>query len=74
MTKILPAHKLLRPRTINPQSGRIVVMDAEQLRRFILDFTPGEMQQVKELWREHAARKNLIDFEANDARAPKIRL
>lgn len=63
----IPASLRLIPRRRMAQLGKIEPLRADQLERFLSDFTLEEMRQVRELWKTHAARKELIDFESNDA-------
>lgn len=44
----------------------IRVMSPKELQRFLADFSFEELRQANELWKTYAARKPLVDFEAND--------
>jgi hypothetical protein len=44
----------------------IRVMPREELERYLSDFSVEELRQATELWKIYAARKPLIDFEANN--------
>jgi hypothetical protein len=57
--KILPSKPVVRVEPIRP-------MTADELERYLSDFSAEELRQVNELWQTHAARKELILFEAND--------
>lgn len=43
-------------------------MEGQALERYLLDYSMEDFRQVRELWKSLAARKELIDFKANDAR------
>lgn len=64
--KVPASLKLIPPRA-RPQLGKIEPLRAEQLRGFLSTFTLEDKRQVRELWKAHAARKTLIDFESNHA-------
>lgn len=49
-----------------PLLDKIDPMTNAELERFLLDFSLEEQRQVRELWKAHAARKTLIDFELKD--------
>lgn len=47
------------------QIGQINKLEGQELEKYLSHFDAEEMRQVRELWKRIAARKELIDFEAN---------
>ena len=62
----IPASLRLLPRSKHiPTAQRIETMTGVALENYLKDFSPEEIRQARELWTKHAARKELIQFEAN---------
>lgn len=50
-------------------------MSGFELERFVSDFSQNDLEQVRDFWKKHARRKELIDFEAsNNVTPPNLRL
>ena len=63
--KLLPSKPAVRVSPIRP-------MTADELERYLSDFSAEELRQVNELWRSHAARGDLILFEVRNAKTIRV--
>lgn len=50
----------------------IQLMTDQQLESYLTHFSDEELRQARELWKEHAARKELINFEASHAKTIRL--
>ena len=62
----IPFTLRLNPNKTKKQTiGNIEIMDGIALENYLKDFSQEEIRQARILWNTHAARKELINFEAN---------